>query len=191
MAQSTVLRHIPLLFYRPGEFWTKVSDKLPVYCTKALLFIGILSLLSAAAGIGGRFLYSISEPGLLDFLPEAVAAFLVPPAVLFFTSLVAYLLVGRKKCSSYRRMVTLIALSMIPLLSVWTLIMLIRYLFFFGLLGLFSLYVFRSGLKTIMKFDGKKATVITGLVFFISLPFYIFCDLLCRYLIVTFVLYGG
>lgn len=190
MAQSPLLRIIPLLFYRPHVFWSKSGLLHPAQRLSIITVFIILSLVSAMAGIGGRFIFSISEPDTVDYLPEALAGFIVPYLILMTAAITAYILAGRKERPSFRDMVMIVALSMIPLLTVWTVILFVRYLFFFGLLGLFSLYVFRSGLSEVLNINGSKASRMTLVVFLVTLPVYVLSDLLCRYLIVTFVLYA-
>lgn len=190
MLKSPLLRNIPLLFYRPHEFWTKGGLLLPGQRFNAMFVFSVLTLLSVTAGILGRFIFSISEPAAADYWPEAAAGVCVPFIILITSAASVYFLYGTQNRPYFKDIVTMAAVSMIPLLTVWMVILLIRYLFFFGLLGLFSLYVFRSGLTGALHVKPKKATRMTLIVFLVSLPLYVLSDLLCRYLFVTFVLYA-
>lgn len=176
-----------LLVANPERFWRSHSDTGRKTIHRWLLAYFLLTAAGVLLGIAGRFLYSLSNPELIDYLPEAISGLVTPVALLILLTAATRLFISKKSSGKSSRSFMLSIASLIPYLIVSAVILLIRDLYFMGLLGFYSAYVYSWGLRVFFDVSAKKAGWLSLAALFLLVFFYVSTDLLCRYLIVTFV----
>lgn len=188
MPQNLYIRSIPVLFYDPSVFWRSAtgSGKSNLQVGGSLLFLFLL-LTSVVAGIAGRFIYALSPPAPVDFIPEAVSNLITPLVTLLVLILITHLFIRRSGHRPFDEAFIICTFSLLPYLIVSAVILLIRDLFFFGLLSLYSAYVYAQGLKVYRNIPREKIAVMTIIVLLITLVVHFSTDLLCRYITVNII----
>gem|GEM_PF-6215906 len=177
------------LFYDPVSFWKGISENdTGVFFRKGVITFVILLVASALCGITGRYIYSISVPELIDFLPEAISNLLTPIITLLVLIILSHFLLRKKDGYKFKLSVVLSSYSLIPYLIVSLIILLVRDLFFFGMLSFYSVYVYAEGYRILSNSSRKKVIWFTVFVLLISFAVHFFTDLFLRYLSVNFIL---
>jgi len=175
------------IIYSPDSFWKYTSNSNMGYKKSIFIFTAIL-IVNVIAGICGRYIYALSTPTPVDYFPETASSFFVPVIIMMIVTTLSVIFIKGQGGNIFLKSLLLTTYSMIPYLVISIIVFLIRDLFFFGLLGLYSLYVYKSGLINYCGLNSSKANKFTIIVTIVIIPVYYLSDLLCRYLIVNFVL---
>ncbi|PKP22302.1 MAG: hypothetical protein CVU05_04570 [Bacteroidetes bacterium HGW-Bacteroidetes-21] len=186
MSKTNQIKRVYQLIIHPNKEWEQILQDVSFH-KKGFLLFSVLVVLSAISGVCGRYLYALNPPVLIDILPEAMASLIVPNILLYSCAVFIKNLSGRYTKASYANSIKLVGYSMIPYLVILVLILLVRDLYFFGLLGLYSIYIFWTGLSPMLNFTGAKRTGRVVVVAMLFLLVFFFSELLVRFVVVKII----